>query len=37
MRTHYYATLLKLDVLQLMTALDQELGATEKFRRSRRR
>ena len=27
-----YATLLKLDVPQLMTALDHELGATEKFR-----
>jgi cytoskeletal protein RodZ len=27
-----YATLLKLDVPQLMTALDRELGATEKFR-----
>ena len=27
-----YATLLKLDVSQLMTALDQELGATDKFR-----
>ncbi len=27
-----YGTLLKLDVPRLMTALDQELGATEKFR-----
>ncbi|HXC97695.1 MAG TPA: helix-turn-helix transcriptional regulator [Verrucomicrobiae bacterium] len=27
-----YAGLLKLDVPRLMTALDQELGATEKFR-----
>ena len=27
-----YATLLKLNVSELMTALDQELGATEKFR-----
>jgi cytoskeleton protein RodZ len=27
-----YATLLKLDVPRLMTTLDQELGATEKFR-----
>jgi cytoskeleton protein RodZ len=27
-----YANLLKLDVPRLMTALDQELGATEKFR-----
>src|SRR5690349_11989069 len=27
-----YATLLKLDVPRLMTALDEELGHTEKFR-----
>jgi cytoskeletal protein RodZ len=27
-----YATLLKLDVAQIMTALDNELGQTEKFR-----
>jgi cytoskeleton protein RodZ len=27
-----YANLLKLDVPRIMTALDQELGATEKFR-----
>src|SRR5579862_706688 len=27
-----YATLLKLDVAQIMAALDEELGQTEKFR-----